>query len=43
MFDNHPQPADPGALSGPLAGGAFMAGVGGAMALASSPYPLPWS
>src|SRR5215217_4140332 len=34
---------DPGALSGPLAGVSFIAGVAGAMALADSPYPRPGS
>src|SRR5215208_404724 len=32
-----------GALSGPLTGASFIAGVGGAMALADSPYPRPGS
>ena len=34
---------DPGALSGPLAGISFIAGVAGAMALADLPYPRPGS
>jgi len=34
---------NPGALSGPLAGVSFIAGVAGAMALADSPYPRPGS
>ena len=34
-------PADRGALSGPLAGASFVAGVAGAMALADLPYPDP--
>lgn len=34
---------DPGALSGPLVGASFIAGVGGALALADSPYPRPGS
>lgn len=34
---------DPGALSGPLAGVSFVAGVAGAMALADLPYPRPGS
>jgi hypothetical protein len=38
-----PAPRDPAALSGPLAGISFMAGVGGAMARANSPYPRPWA
>jgi len=36
-------PADRGALSGPLAGASFIAGVAGAMALADDPYPRPGS
>ena len=36
-------PRDPGALSGLLAGVSFIGGVGGAMALADSPYPRPGS
>ena len=31
----------PGALSGPLAGASFIAGVAGAVALSDSPYPRP--
>ena len=31
----------PGALSGPLAGASFVAGVAGALALADAPYPRP--
>ena len=31
----------PGALSGPLAGTTFVAGVAGAAALSESPYPRP--
>jgi hypothetical protein len=31
----------PGALSGPLAGTSFIAGVAGAVALSESPYPRP--
>ncbi len=34
---------DLGALSGPLAGASFVAGVAGAVALADSPYPRPGS
>jgi hypothetical protein len=34
---------DPGALSGPLAGISFVAGVAAAMVLADSPYPRPGS
>jgi hypothetical protein len=34
---------DPGALSGPLAGISFVAGVAGAMILADAPYPRPGS
>ena len=34
-------PRDPGALSGPLAGVTFVAGVAGALSLADSPYPRP--
>jgi hypothetical protein len=34
---------DPGALSGLLTGVSFIAGVGGAAALADSPYPRPGS
>src|SRR5215212_11770057 len=34
---------DLGALSGPLTGASFIAGVAGAMALADSPYPRPGS
>jgi hypothetical protein len=34
---------DPGALSGPLAGISFLAGVGGGVATANSPYPRPGS
>jgi hypothetical protein len=34
---------DPGALSGPLAGISFIAGVGGGVATANSPYPRPGS
>jgi hypothetical protein len=30
---------DPGALSGPLTGISFIAGVGGGVAIANSPYP----
>jgi hypothetical protein len=36
-------PRDPGALSGLLAGVSFIGGVGGATALADSPYPRPGS
>ena len=36
-------PSDRGALSGPLAGASFIAGVAGAMALADDPYPRPGS
>jgi hypothetical protein len=36
-------PPDRGALSGPLAGVSFIAGVAGAMALADLPYPRPGS
>ena len=36
-------PRDPGALSGLLACVSFIGGVGGAMALADSPYPRPSS
>jgi hypothetical protein len=36
-------PRDPGALSGILAGASFIGGVGGAKALADSPYPRPGS
>jgi len=36
-------PSDHGALSGPLAGASFIAGVAGAMALADDPYPRPGS
>jgi hypothetical protein len=32
---------DPGALSGPLAGAGFVAGVAGALSLADAPYPRP--
>src|SRR5215204_443988 len=38
-----PSFGDPGALSGVLAGGSFVGGVAGAMALADSPYPRPGS
>ena len=38
-----PSFGDPGALSGALAGGSFVGGVAGAMALADSPYPRPGS
>ena len=38
-----PSFGDPGALSGTLAGGSFVGGVAGAMALADSPYPRPGS
>jgi len=38
-----PSSGDPGALSGALAGGSFVGGVAGAMALADSPYPRPGS
>ena len=34
---------DPGALSGPLAGVSFVAGLVGAITLADSPYPRPGS
>jgi hypothetical protein len=34
---------DPLALSGPLAGISFIAGIGGSMARADSPYPRPWA
>ena len=34
-------PRDPGALSGPLAGISFVAGVVGALSLTDSPYPRP--
>ena len=34
---------DPGALSGPLAGAGFVAGVAGALSLADAPYPRPSS
>ncbi len=34
---------DPGALSGPLTGVSFLAGVGGGVAIANSPYPRPGS
>src|SRR6266540_1808849 len=34
---------DPGALSGPLTGISFLAGLGGGMAIANSPYPRPGS
>ena len=36
-------PRDPGAMSGLLTGVSFIAGVGGAVALADSPYPRPGS
>jgi hypothetical protein len=36
-------PPDRWALSGPLAGASFVAGVAGAMALADAPYPRPGS
>ncbi len=36
-------PRDPGALSGPLAGTSFIAGVASAVALAEDPYPRPGS
>ncbi|MDF2704199.1 MAG: hypothetical protein K0S10_3145, partial [Rubrobacteraceae bacterium] len=36
-------PRDPGAMSGLLTGDSFIAGVGGAVALADSPYPRPGS
>ena len=36
-------PSDRRALSGPLAGASFIAGVAGAMALADDPYPRPGS
>ena len=36
-------PRDRGALSGPVAGASFIAGVAGAMALADDPYPRPGS
>lgn len=38
-----PPPPDPGALSGLLAGLSFIGGIGGANALADSPYPRPGS
>jgi len=36
-------PIDPGALSGPLVGASFVAGVAAALALCDAPYPRPGS
>jgi hypothetical protein len=36
-------PRDRGALSGPLTAISFLAGIGGATARASAPYPRPWA
>ena len=43
MTGTYRSPSDRGALSGPLAGASFIAGVAGAMALADDPYPRPGS
>ena len=43
MTGTYRSPSDRGALSGPLAGASFVAGVAGAMALADDPYPRPGS
>jgi hypothetical protein len=43
MTGTYRPPSDRGALSGPLAGASFIAGVAGAMALADDPYPRPGS
>ena len=43
MTGTYRPPSDRGALSGPLAGASFVAGVAGAMALADDPYPRPGS
>src|SRR6266536_4298098 len=43
MFSAPATAPDRGALSGPLAGISFIAGIGGANALADQPYPRPSS